>query len=459
MVKLLIISVLSCATAAACVTGAASFYNRYITKEAVEFQSTDKVLDNPMVGFAAVADYEKLAETTPLVYLPVYWSEFEPEEGKYDFEYINEEYNLEKWRSMGKRVVLRFVCDKPRDEAHMDIPEWLYEKTADGTFYDCSYGKGYSPDYGNEVFIEYHRKAIEALGREYGKDSFVTYVELGSLGHWGEWHVKYSAGIKPLPSAEVCAQYIEPYIDAFPNAKLMMRRPYTYVSDNGFGVYNDMAGSSESTEEWLSWINEGGAYEVQGNKLPYTPYPNIWEDAPVGGEFTSSIPMEELLGGSLEETISLLKQTHMSFIGPKIPNIDERAANSEAVDEILKNIGYRYGISKACFTHNAKTGKLYMKLTVNNYGVAPMYYDWPLCVYICDAYGNILEKQVTDVKLSELACDGQNITTALTVDCKKLGIEGMPSVAVAIEDPDTGKPAVELDMECSHVEDRIYFLR
>ena len=82
----------------------------------------------------------------------------------------------------------------------MDIPWWLYEKTEeDGTWYDGEYGKGYSPDYNNKVFIEEHEKAIKALGEHFGKDGLISYIELGSLGHWGEWHVNYSEGITRIP--------------------------------------------------------------------------------------------------------------------------------------------------------------------------------------------------------------------------------------------------------------------
>ena len=87
------------------------------------------------------------------------------------------------WKSKGKKVVFRFLCDLPGREAHLDIPDWLYEKTGDGTVYDCEYGKGYSPDYTNPLFVEYHKKAIEALGQEYGQDTFICYVQFGSLGH------------------------------------------------------------------------------------------------------------------------------------------------------------------------------------------------------------------------------------------------------------------------------------
>ena len=46
-------------------------------------------------------------------------------------------------------------------------------------------------------------KAVEALGEHLGKDGLISYIELGSLGHWGEWHVNYSAGIQRLPNEAV----------------------------------------------------------------------------------------------------------------------------------------------------------------------------------------------------------------------------------------------------------------
>lgn len=27
------------------------------------------------------------------------------------------------------------------------------------------------------------------MGERWGSDSLISYIELGSLGHWGEWHV------------------------------------------------------------------------------------------------------------------------------------------------------------------------------------------------------------------------------------------------------------------------------
>lgn len=99
-----------------------------------------------------------------------------------------------------KHIVLRFVCDIPGKEKHMDIPEWLYEKSGHaGTWYDMELGKGFAPDYNNEQIIQHYIKAIEALGGHLGQDDLISYIELGSLGHWGEWHVNFSAGIRVFP--------------------------------------------------------------------------------------------------------------------------------------------------------------------------------------------------------------------------------------------------------------------
>ena len=62
----------------------------------------------------------------------------------------------------------------------MDIPQWLYERTADGVFYDMEYGKGYAPDYENREFIDAHEKALTALAEYCNRDTFVAYVSLAA---------------------------------------------------------------------------------------------------------------------------------------------------------------------------------------------------------------------------------------------------------------------------------------
>lgn len=429
----------------------------YIKKTSTyTYEKTGEILYNPMMGFAPVADYVEAVGDNTLVYLPVTWRELEPEEGQYDFDSINEQYQLERWKSLGKQVVFRFVCDNPSDEKHMDIPDWLYEKTGDGFFYDGDYGKGYSPDYTNETFIGYHEKALEALGKEYGQDSFFYFIELGSLGHWGEWHVKYDEGIRRFPSEAVCLEYVRPYLKAFPNARLLMRRPFSFVKDYKMGVFNDMTGDAEDTAAWLSWIQQGGLYEEAEEPMALLAVPDIWKTQPVGGEFSSGMAMEDYLTGSLSQTIKLLKQTHMSFIGPQCPIANKEFKEyPEEVKQVLEHVGYRYRIPGVRLEYNRLTKNLSVKFVIENNGAAPIYEKWPLFLYVLDEAGEVKGRYETNADLSSLL-DGDSQKICITLPLT-LQNDAFPELAVGIENPATGTPAVALDMK-TRVENGYYYL-
>lgn len=177
--------------------------------------------------------------------------------------------------------MLRISCDEPGDEAHLDIPDWLYEQTGTGRWYDIAYGKGYAPDYTDPVFFAAHERLLRAVGERLGADGFVSYVELGSLGHWGEWHVKSGEGLPSMPDEAVRDRYAALYREAFPQAALLMRRPFRFAAEHGLGLYNDMTGLPEDTEEWLGWIACGGWYE--GDPEGLVPMPDAWRRPPSAG--------------------------------------------------------------------------------------------------------------------------------------------------------------------------------
>ncbi|WP_367925141.1 DUF4832 domain-containing protein [uncultured Ruthenibacterium sp.] len=304
----------------------------------LEFSYTSEAFGNPLMGYAPSAWHDEVDEAVTLLYMDITWRELEPEEGVFDWDAIEEENQLERWRAEGKHIVLRFVCDLPGDEDHRDIPDWLWEKTGGaGMAYDNSYGRGFSPDYNHPEFIACHQRAVAALGERYGGDDFISFIELGSLGHWGEWHIRSSDGLPPMPDQQVRAQYAQHWAEAFPNARILMRRPFAEAQENGFGLYNDMAGHPEATAEWLDWIQRGGEYDQTGEENALVPMADAWQTAPVGGEFTSSLPMEQMLDTELETTLTLLRDSHTTFLGPKIADREFQ----EGYDTVLLNLGVR----------------------------------------------------------------------------------------------------------------------
>lgn len=404
--------------------------------------------ENPLMGFAPRTENTDACNAEQLVYIDVTWAEWEPEEGVFDTEALEASNEVDEWRKRGKHAVLRFVCDMPGSERHMDIPEWLYEETGDGVFYDIDYGQGYAPVYENPTFMAAHAKALAALGAWASRDTFVSYVELGSLGHWGEWHTLHSAGVPAMPSEEVCAAYVAQYQAAFPNVRLLTRRNYTVGVQAGAGVYNDMVGSPDSTREWLSWLSDGGSYEALGHTLTYDPVESIWQTAPVGGEFTSSLDYATMLGTGLDETLGLIADSHMTFIGPHYPKDGE--ADETAVAQVRAELGYRIWVKDVHARFDLLTRCWDVEITWRNDGAAPLYFNWRTTLEMRDASGATVYEVDLPIDLTQLG-PGQETQVHASIPIDQVYWDGF-SLGVGITDPLTGDYAVRLSQDCAYLD-------
>lgn len=434
-------------------------HSNMITKNMIYQDKNEQTISyNPLIGYAVSADYRTAVGDNTLVYIDIHWNEIEAQKGVYDFSQIFEENHIEEHIEKGRHAVLRFICDTPREEAHMDIPQWLYEETGDGTFYDISYGKGYSPNYANPVFIKAHEKALKEIAKTFEKEgngSFLAYVELGSIGHWGEWHVKSGEGIVPIPTEAVCTEYVKQYVDAFPHTKLMMRRPFLGVKKYGLGVFNDMTGDEDSTRTWLDWLYEGGTYEEPADIHTLYAIKDFYQKGAVGGEFTSSQSWKDMLVTNKELTKSLITESHMSFIGPKVPHIFSAEEYQEEADEIRQLLGYKLGISSAYLKQNRFFPIWRVSLTWTNKGIAPIYYNWPVYLYFYDENDNLLEKKQFKINLCEIM-PGDTVEIQKKIWLEKSLYTRVGKIAVGIEDPMTGKPAIRLNNESDSLLVTIY---
>lgn len=417
-------------------------------KNVVRYERTEGVFQNPLMGFAIDADQVEEAENHALVYVDVTFRELEPEEGTFDFEAIEKNNHLKHWKDSGKHVVFRFISDYPGSEEHLDIPDWLYEKTdGDGAFYNNSYGMGYAPNYNNPIFIEHHAKAIEALGKHFGQDHFFGFVQLGSLGHWGEWHSYFETGVDKIPDEETREQYILPYLEAFPNAKIMMRQPFEAADIHGFGIYNDMTGHVEETIDWLDTIQNGGQYDQTSEEGGLISMENAWKTVPIGGEFTSSIPMHEMIVQNIDQTLKFLKASHTTYLGPRVPNKYDDTSDlfQEGTKKVLEAIGYRIGIKEMEMDISRFSDKIKIKLLWENTGLAPMYWDWLAYLYLENSSGELIDKIMIDIKLSKLL-PGIVKKTKNEIHLEYPSEEDY-SLYIGIEDPERNEPAVYFAMD------------
>jgi len=420
----------------------------YHNKQTLEYNLISGPILNPLMGFAPWATVKESKQPHTLVYADLTWRDFEPLEGFYDFESFEKKQQLERWRTEGKRVVFRFIADKPGDNVHMDIPDWLYKKiNGSGDHYDNKYGKGFSPDYSNLLFISYHEKAVKALGDRYAQDDLFAYIELGSLGHWGEWHLKFDSGIRQMPPEDIRDLYVMHYVGSFPNTHLLMRRPFSIAEQLNLGLYNDMTADFDATKKWLDWIENGGECSQTHEMNALSPMPNGWLKAPIGGEQAGSMSFEEIYDTYLDQTIQLLEDSHATFIGPGSPyKLESGGPLQDGIDQVLATIGYRLYIKQVqipLWVHFGKNIKI--RLNFGNNGVAPMYYNWPCVIYLCDENGNVLINYQLEMDLRKVI-PGELYNFIFVMPVDKLE-NGKYSIGIALIDPMTGQPAVKFAME------------
>lgn len=356
------------------------------------YEAGEKPVSNPLKGWVRWGENTDNIKDTALAYAAVHWSELETEKGNYDFSTLEKRWNFKYWKEQGVHLILRVIADEPGSQPHIDIPEWLYEEMGgSGTWYDSSYGKGFSPDYTHPAMIEAHAELLEAMGQRYDKDPGIACVQMGSLGHWGEWHINQKAGIAQFPDLEVAEQYIEHYTDAFASVPLLMRRPYPAVNEEGLGLYNDSLGLESSDLRLLDWIQNGYVSDQTGEALPACP--DFWKMGPSGGELGSGVEMEQYFTEGANRLLNTVQKLHTSWIGPKSPNREELSEEAgENMDAIAAEMGYCFSISRMT-VKKSLLGGTKIALTFENLGIAPMYASWPIRFELRDAEGKMVSRR------------------------------------------------------------------
>ncbi len=403
------------------------------------------VLNNPYMGWAPWANGGPYTQPHRLVYINATWSELEPAKGNYAFDSLEVKNKFSYWDSKGVKIILRINMDYPSTVSHKDIPDWLYnEINGDGTWYDIDWGKGFSPNYSNSKLIAYHKALIRAMGQRYSNDDRVAIIALGSVGHWGEWHTKKSTSFTiPFPPKSVTDQYIQPYIDAYPNKQMVIRRPIELAGNNNFGFFNDSMGDYNQTYPWfLDYINNGYTDWLTNTKIPA--YPDFWKTSFSGGEYAAYPGLGYFQSSTIQSTLQQIRDAHTSWAGPCSPATQPAGTSLQAnFDAALKTMGYRFVIQSLFYYNETAPGST-LSVTMNwaNKGVAPFYYQWPVELSLADSAGNIVAKKTLQEDIRKWLPGTKPVTAGISIPSTLAA--GKYTICAAILDPKTAKPGIEL---------------
>jgi hypothetical protein len=379
-------------------------------KKIYAFQQDDTLCVNPLIGWVTDARDINIKQPHSLVYASFSWRDIESVKGKYDFEKFEEDFNFLYWKSKNVKIIIRLYLDYPKDNPHRDIPDFLFdEMNGRGVAYSNTYGMGFSPDYNDPLLLDYHQKLIKAIADRYDNDPNIAFVEIGSLGHWGEWHTgTYNDAQIPFASQDVCEAIQNQYIKYFKNKILMMRRPTKIAADNKMGLFNDSFGDVYQTEDcFINWFNNG--YEDTQTGVFNPPIKNFWMYAPSGGEVANYPGEQYFTNANIEQTLRQLKTSHTSWLGPSGPFYSTNDEIKRNLDIVQNNMGYKFYISKATIDKNEMiNGTKTLTISIKNIGNAPFYYNWPLKLYIEDFNKSIKYVKTADFDIRTLMPDSDS---------------------------------------------------
>jgi hypothetical protein len=278
----------------------------------------------------------------------------------------------------GHQAVIRVFLDYP-DEA-TSIPQFLIDDGLQLTPYNGSSGAGMSPDYDDENLVQALVAFIAAFGARYDGDPRIGFVQLGLLGHWGEWHTYPEEEL--FPSVQTQNRILDAYDSAFNKTHLLISQdvmshaPMATLGTRQIGFHDDdFANSTLPTEDYHFW-----------SRMVANDFDQRWKTLPNGGEVQPDYQQVvfDLPTEAPEDFASAVTTTHVSWLlyhqAFEGENGGSNGWNEAKIERAMigaKLTGYEFFISQANLPQTTEVGPLALGVRIQNRGVAPFYYNWP----------------------------------------------------------------------------------
>jgi hypothetical protein len=349
------------------------------------------------------------------LYIRLAWAYLEPKEGQFDWPVIDR--LIEKWTAHGLGIAFRISCKETstdRIEQQFATPRWVMEAGAKGGHYRA--GKEVGPDgpwepaFDDPIFLAKLDRFLAAFATRYDGKPWLRYVDIGSIGDWGEGHTW--AGSRKTLSFAVRKEHVDLYLKHFKRSQLVISDDFVYalsnpteraafhqhVLTNGISYRDDsimvngyFAGTSDTftvrSPEFFA-----DAYRLTPTVLELEHYRNVkgpgnWEGRPDSSvaRFGKGKKGPDFFRGAL----GLLHATYIGYHGDAR---DWLTDNPELTKELLNKCGYWLFPKSLELPDKLMAGATVpLTLTIENRGVAPPYVPYELRLKLSGAGGRVIK--------------------------------------------------------------------
>jgi hypothetical protein len=318
------------------------------------------------------------------IYLRLAWSYLEPEEGQYNWVLIDTIIN--RWVNRGHTISFRITCKET--EMVYATPEWVRKAGARGKFIEHPELdlKAWAPDYDDPVFLAKLENFHKAFASRYDNKPWVEYIDIGSIGEWGEGHTAFS-GWKDVP-----VNVVKKHIDLY---KRCYKRSVLIISDDFIGQRDTDDGSDYEIYRYC--LAEGlGFRDDSGNVAWYKKLgfgPSCIRSPEIFNKVYKSIPVvleSDHYGDALKLGMwnkgagfeKAIHETHATIIGFHYYPREWLNENYALACHLANLCGYWYFPKFVMMPDTLRTGsdRNYIRITWENHGVAPAYKHFQLFI-------------------------------------------------------------------------------
>jgi hypothetical protein len=307
-----------------------------------------------------------------IVFFRLGWSHLEPEEGEFNWEITDRV--AEQWRAAGKRAAFSWVVCYP---GFQDTPLWVRDAGAKGVLYDVSQeaaAKGMTwhpnpkltdyavpqtwvPHYDDPVFLEKFGNFLAAAAERYDGQPWVEFIQVGSLGSWGEGHQHLSWPAVITPAMQRI--HLKLWKRHFPNTQL-------FINDGWGG--NEILNLARNMDYGI------GDHSVQ---VPGEKFRNYAADPVKAARFWPDVPVEiehhpDTIPGPLYEQAA--QNWRASYLRIHVNPYRAWKLEKERIQRMGLRTGYRFQIQELEFPVSARRGSAVpVNISLKNAGHAPCY--------------------------------------------------------------------------------------
>ncbi len=336
------------------------------------------------------------------LYIRLAWSYLEPQEGDFHWEVIDRSIN--KWVAYGLGISFRISCKETstdRIEQQFATPKWVMEAGAKGGYYRKGQQTGpdgpWEPVFDDPVFMDKLESFLKAFAARYDGKPWLRYVDIGSIGDWGEGHT--SSGSRLKYGFDQRRPHVDLHCKYFQKTQLVIsddfvysltdqderQRMHQYIMDREIAYRDDsilvdyyvraysdtwtvrspafFADTWRRTPQVLE-LQHYGAVKRDGNWIVQP-----GSSAARHGDGNSG---PDYFRGALD----LLHATYIGYHGDAREWLDD---NPEVTVELLNRCGYWYFPHRVMLPEDlSKSDNATIGITWENRGVAPAYHPYQL---------------------------------------------------------------------------------